>query len=1408
MSRKLGIGAIIIMLFLIFVQVGCNPFGANQIEQIISPAPSTERASVKFVLLLPSQNKNQPSSVLTEIRPATSDTTSAIFQIRIPNSGNKAQPYLTLSQTVPVSSTGEAKATFPDLPVKSIVGQLEIENGHVGIYSDFHGAIDLAAGPNELAVVPVGYGSKQDVVAHVVETALQSSELTSQSDNQLTEMADAIINILHPTSSNPYIDGANKLTEQLNPPSFVRLTENSGKNALQAFKSAQLIWEEVNTVIWPSGTLWDKNPSDMEVDKVFRHGLEGFGIVGWKHKTQVPYGIVKIDSSTGAVLGYCKNLGYCNHAVVMPDGSVVVGGTDDEKKAPVLFHWAGNGQNILWTKYFYEVKPTSEIPNPSVFGIVFDGVDTLTTTIYDSTYVATRTYRVTLSTGQSILTYFQAKDLIPPTILDTTPPADGVDIASNSSITVYFSEMMDPFSIMTSTIFLKLGETVVLGTVKLNTDQKSATFVPSTPLADSTIYTAYVTTGVRDLSGNPLANSRSWSFTTSTPFSPASGAKLAGGMYHSTAIKNDGSVWVWGWNTDGELGDGTNVPQSLPKRVSNLPPIVSIANGWTHTIALTSAGNLLAWGGNDQGQLGIGSKIKQFSPVSIPNLTRVSAIACGSNHSLAVSNGEVWTWGLNSSGQLGNGGTTTSLSPVKASDLSDVIAVSAGLAHSIALKSDGTVWTWGSNDYGQLGDGTQTPQSTPIKVPSLSGIKRIAAGGYHCLAIKSDDTVVAWGWNGAEQLGVSGINYSTVPRQVENLSGIIAVAAGDNHHSLALKSDGTVWGWGNNGGGQLGNGNTTQSSIPVQAVGISDIIAIAAGSSGHSMALQRNGMVFTWGNGGAWQLGDGNSGNRTTPLDIPLTAGASNVNAVASDSKIAISWNTVSEASAYNLYWSNSTVTKTTVTKFLNVSSPFVHANLTNGTTYNYLLTAVKPEGEAPSPILTAIPQLVPNNSPYANIVYPGDNSKYTPGSNIVFSAQVGDSDGSVSKVEFYEGASKIGEGAFGGSTITWYNVPAGNYMVTAKAIDDKGAFGISSPILIIVAPPVGVQVTVISGGGYHTIAMESDGSIWAWGANGGGQLGDGTSCWRRPTPYQISFFGATAFSCGPAHNLAIKADGSLYAWGSGCLGDGVTTKSIVPLQIPGFLGIKAVFAGQYGSFAVASNGSLLAWGNNSSGFLLGVLTDPVSVATPTTVPGLSGVVSAAMGVCHGLALLNDGTVWAWGNNYQGQLGDGGPLEVGGLNPSRRIQSLSNIAAIGAWESYSYALDRNGYVWTWGSNGNGQLGDGTTTTNSTPRKVPNLNGVIAIAGGDKHLLALKSDGTIKSWGNNGCGQVGNNSTTVNCLSPVAVSNLSDVISIGAGGQNSYAITNDKKIWGWGYNGDGELGNASTTNSLVPIQILW
>jgi hypothetical protein len=343
---------------------------------------------------------------------------------------------------------------------------------------------------------------------------------------------------------------------------------------------------------------------------------------------------------------------------------------------------------------------------------------------------------------------------------------------------------------------------------------------------------------------------------------------------------------AWGFNTEGQLGDGTNegpghcspeakACSTVPVAVKELNGVAALAGGTGHSLArLAGSGRVMAWGGNEAGQLGNGTTTRlSDEPVAVcavgtvgacpsgPYLEGVTAIAAGGDDSLAVrSDGTVVAWGRSQGSDV----------PVVVAGLSRVTAIAAGTGFFLALIEGGTVMAWGANSAGQLGNGSTEFSATPVAVSGLEKVTAVAAGSRHSLALVRGGTVMAWGANSAGQLGNETTKSSSVPVAVSGLENVTAIAAGGGF-SLALLSNHTVKAWGINDTGELGDGtsigpemcgaapfSTACSDKPIPVSGLTEVTAISAGAE-HGLALLSNRSVKSWGHNVFGQLGDGTS---------------------------------------------------------------------------------------------------------------------------------------------------------------------------------------------------------------------------------------------------------------------------------------------------------------------------------------------------------------------------------------------------------------------------------------------------------------------------------------------------------------------------------------------------------------------
>jgi alpha-tubulin suppressor-like RCC1 family protein len=346
---------------------------------------------------------------------------------------------------------------------------------------------------------------------------------------------------------------------------------------------------------------------------------------------------------------------------------------------------------------------------------------------------------------------------------------------------------------------------------------------------------------------------------------------------HTVALKADGTVWTWGTNSYGELGDGTTDTRVSPVQVPSLTGVAAIAAGANHTLAVKGDGTLWAWGRNTNGQIGDNtSGSNRLSPVQVSGLTNVVGVAAGTSHSLALlADGTVKSWGSNGNGRLGDNSTTQRPSPVSVSSLSSIVAIAAGADHSLAVKADGSVMGWGSNASGQLGAATPSQSLVPMAVPNVVRATAVSAGNSfsYAAAPGATPTSAIWssGLNSSGQLGDGSLTLRQ--NAVAGPSGARWIAAGDRH-GVAFRQDGSLVSWGAGDYGQLGDGSTAATQPnPVPANGAGELIQLAAGN-GYTAALRADGSVLAWGAGGALGMGDQNQ--RKTPTRVPSFTVAAN----------------------------------------------------------------------------------------------------------------------------------------------------------------------------------------------------------------------------------------------------------------------------------------------------------------------------------------------------------------------------------------------------------------------------------------------------------------------------------------------------------------------------------------------------
>jgi len=841
------------------------------------------------------------------------------------------------------------------------------------------------------------------------------------------------------------------------------------------------------------------------------------------------------------------------------------------------------------------------------------------------------------------------------------------------------------------------------------------------------------------------------------PAARATAETLAAGPEHALVITSDGHVLSWGRATSGRLGNGVVAGLFSPTAVAALADVVAVAAGRAHSVALRRDGTVWTWGDNSRGQLGTGGD-ETATPVQVPGLQGIAAIAAGDDHTLAWSiDGSIQAWGSNAFGQLGTGDLTDRPMPVRVARLGPALRIAAGARHSVAVLLDGSVWSWGDNAGGQLGHGDAALSTQPGRVAGLPPAVSIAAGDAHTLVLANDGRVWSWGMG------------SPAPALVDGLSQIIAIAAGGGH-SLALAADGFVWAWGSNDFGQLGDGSRQATMAPVRLsrpVGVTDI---AAGKT-YSLAKTSGGALWGWGDTRSGQLGDTTVDRKLSASSVDFSPQAAPSSTVATPTFSPVAGN----------YFTNQNVTISSTTSGASIyyttdgSDPTQSSTLyTAPVLVDHSLT-LKARGYKTGSNASAIASGIYTLKPAAPVFTPAAGTYPSAQSVTIASSTTGATIRFTVDLSTPSSTSPLYTGAITVSR-----------PMTLKARAFQAGWTDSDVTTATYTVTNAATGSSIAAGSGHTAVLKPDGTVWSWGYGGNGAMGNGDTSDAYP-PVQATITGVKAIAVGASHTLALKTDGTVWAWGgnfSGQIGNGNTTQQYLPVRAGTLTGIIAIAAGDSFSVAVDSSGGVYTWGANNSGQLGDgsnlTRLSPVKLKNFTIATTVGPWVAA--GVEHVLARKADGTLWAWGANLRGQLGDNTLVNK---NKPVQVSGITAVAAMAAGSEHSLAAKTDGTIWSWGYNSNGQLGGGELgSVRMVPGQVAGLIGIVQVAAGNWHSLAVSNDGHLWTFGSNGNGQIGNGTTGNNQLSPVVLT-LFPVARLDGGLAHSVAITDDGSVWSWG-----------------------
>jgi RHS repeat-associated protein len=873
--------------------------------------------------------------------------------------------------------------------------------------------------------------------------------------------------------------------------------------------------------------------------------------------------------------------------------------------------------------------------------------------------------------------------------------------------------------------------------------------------------------------------------------------------------------------------------------------VASLSVGWGHACVVTAAGAVKCWGYNEFGQLGNGmTAVTQNVPVDVVGLTTpVSVVEAGFTHTCVITDtGGVKCWGHNANGQLGDGTTNASLSPVDVVGLSSsAIALALGNGHTCALLSDGEVKCWGDNPFGGgIGDGTGLARLTPTTVTGFgsgAGVKDIRAGGYHTCAVTSGNGIKCWGTNFAGEIGDGTTNTVFEPVDVTAHSSGVFIADGGEAFSCSLGTAGGVKCWGKNDYGQLGNGTTTDSLVPVNVstlgsgvAGLSvggygacavtpasevkcwgnltssntptvitgtapNIVDIGAGA-GSACTLSADGLVQCWGNNNYGQLGNGGTFGGNTPVTVvglpssPLNAQTiTNFNPV---SPVQFAPSTPFTLSATGGGSGNAVIFSSTTTSVCTVSGNSV----TMVSVGACILAANQAGGSgySPAPQITATVQIDkgPQTITFATAA---DRIIGAAPFNLVATASSG---GAVAFTSTTTSVCTVS-----GTTVTMLVVG----VCTIAANQAGTANYLAAPTLtrsfnVQVTNPTAQTITGFAPPSPITFSPGNSFPLSAVGGASGNPVVFGTTS---PLVCTVDGNIVTLVAAGTCALTADQAGTPNY------LAAPQVTANVIINKGSQFINFEPL------SERFLSEGSFTVSALSTSGLDVSFSTTTTSICTVSgttvtlvafgqctinadqagdnnynvaatvsqsfAVTGPKSALAITNGFYHSCALTTDGAVKCWGWNELGSLGDGttalrrtAPVNVVGLN--------SGITSIKAGFSHTCAITSAGGVKCWGNNYNGQLGDGTYTRRNVPVDVVGLSsGVIAISAGSSHSCALIAGGEVRCWGNFFWGA---NALLTNV--PTAVPGLtqgSGVRGIGSGESESCAITASGGVQCWG-----------------------
>jgi alpha-tubulin suppressor-like RCC1 family protein len=839
---------------------------------------------------------------------------------------------------------------------------------------------------------------------------------------------------------------------------------------------------------------------------------------------------------------------------------------------------------------------------------------------------------------------------------------------------------------------------------------------------------------------------------------------VATGENHTVAIKEDGTLWAWGLNSDGQLGNNSNIglvvsPISVNISKQNWKSVIA---GNNYNIAIKSDNTTYAWGENSKGQLGVNSCLGfinvpmdcaiKYSIGSPINWSDCVIVGYTSRYCAGIDDtGHLYTWGRSFPY------IAPSYSPRSYSSSISWKQIATGGDFFVSINgTDGLAYAWGDNVSGKLGDNSTTSRSVPTSVSSTISWKQISAGYNHTVGINgANGLAYAWGNNASGQLGDNSTTSRSVPTSVSSTISWKQISAGYNHTVGINGANGLAYAWGNNAYGQLGDNSTTSRSVPTS---VSSTISWKTIRAGYllSLGISSDNKLYGWGENSSRQIGDGTIINKSVPV-------------ISNDPEYQTS----------QIQFKSICCTASVGT---NGDPHSVGIELSTGLAYAW------------------------GNNDCGQL---GDNTK----NNCYEPTSVS------STISWKQIACGCDDAGSGGSGFT-VGINGANGLAYAWGSNDTGQLGDNSTTDKSV--PTSVSSTIswkqVACGVDHTVGINgANGLAYAWGRNKYGQCaGDTTINYSVPTSVSSTISWKTV-RAGGYFTVGIASDNKLWSWGRNNIyqcgyGLGIPSNSSIPTSV-GITNIliKNLYVGKSTSTITRNDGSIWGWGDNTYSQL--GLNQYKSISYPTTCMTTMSFRSISSIYQHTVAIVDStGLAYTWGSNTYGQLGDNSTANR--FVPTSVSSTISWKQIACGYQFTAGINGANGLAYAWGRNEYGQLGNNSTTNSSVPTSVSSTISWKQIACGYQFVVGINgANGLAYAWGDNAYGQLGDKSTTSRSV-PTSVSSTISWKQIASGDYHSIGINGANGLaYGWGFNFSGELGNNATaigvsTPTSVVSTISW